>query len=299
MSRTIVVPLISARLDPQGIAEVAVPVARLLGERTNAEILLLSVIEMPREFGALARIMGVSLEEQQQTWIAERQAYLSSVAERFPGRVVRTDVRLATSASLAILDVVASLPNPILVMASHARAGASRLLLGSVAFRTVHEATCPVILVHPSTSEVTALQKVLIPLDGSSISEQVLARVTEILGPAPLNVHLVHVVAPIADYYSVVEAEYVQSAQDWAAEYLQRVAAPLQAQGHQVTWEFSLGVAAEEINRVAQEQGVDLIAMATHGRAGAGRVLYGSVAEQVLHTARKPLLLIRPVMREA
>ena len=44
---------------------------------------------------------------------------------------------------------------------------------------------------------------------------------------------------------------------------------------------------------VAEREGADLIAMASHGRTGLGRVFYGSVAEGILHKADRPLLLIR------
>ena len=52
---------------------------------------------------------------------------------------------------------------------------------------------------------------------------------------------------------------------------------------------------AEEIGRYAQQQQVDLIAMATHGRTGIGGVLMGSVVRDLLHSAQVPLLLLRPV----
>jgi nucleotide-binding universal stress UspA family protein len=53
------------------------------------------------------------------------------------------------------------------------------------------------------------------------------------------------------------------------------------------------GDAATQILRVAQETGCDLIAMGTHGRTGLGRLLMGSVAEQVLRMASCPVLTVR------
>ena len=53
------------------------------------------------------------------------------------------------------------------------------------------------------------------------------------------------------------------------------------------------GDAATEILRVAQEMGCDLIVLGTHGRTGLGRLLMGSVAEQVLRTATCPVLTVR------
>jgi nucleotide-binding universal stress UspA family protein len=44
---------------------------------------------------------------------------------------------------------------------------------------------------------------------------------------------------------------------------------------------------------VAKREGVDLIAIASHGRSGLPRVFYGSVAAGVLHGVNRPLLVIR------
>ena len=53
------------------------------------------------------------------------------------------------------------------------------------------------------------------------------------------------------------------------------------------------GSVAEAIVRAAEEEQIDMIAMATHGRSGLQRAVYGSVAEQVLRSSTKPVLLVR------
>jgi nucleotide-binding universal stress UspA family protein len=53
------------------------------------------------------------------------------------------------------------------------------------------------------------------------------------------------------------------------------------------------GTASEEIVRMADEVGVDLIVMGTHGRTGLSRVLMGSVAELVMRHASCPVLTIK------
>lgn len=54
------------------------------------------------------------------------------------------------------------------------------------------------------------------------------------------------------------------------------------------------GYAAEEILDYAQEKDMDMIVMGTHGRKGIDRVLFGSVAEKVVKSAKMPVLTIRP-----
>ena len=59
-----------------------------------------------------------------------------------------------------------------------------------------------------------------------------------------------------------------------------------------------VGEPAEQIVEYAKQHEVDLIVMTTHGRSGFSRMIYGSVAEQVLHTAPCAILLIRSTAQE-
>ncbi len=54
------------------------------------------------------------------------------------------------------------------------------------------------------------------------------------------------------------------------------------------------GYAAEEIISLAESENADLIIMGTHGRKGIDRILFGSVAEKVVKTARCPVMTVRP-----
>ncbi len=54
------------------------------------------------------------------------------------------------------------------------------------------------------------------------------------------------------------------------------------------------GKAAETIVRVAENQNIDLIVMGTHGRQGFNKLLFGSVANEVVRTAGCPVLTVRP-----
>jgi len=64
--------------------------------------------------------------------------------------------------------------------------------------------------------------------------------------------------------------------------------------GLPVTSKVLIGYAAEEIINRADEEKVDMIVMGTHGRTGIDRILFGSVAEKVVRTAKQPVLTIRP-----
>lgn len=64
--------------------------------------------------------------------------------------------------------------------------------------------------------------------------------------------------------------------------------------GVAVAGRVATGYAAEEIIALADAEGADMIVMGTHGRAGIDRILFGSVAEKVVKSAKCPVLTIRP-----
>jgi len=138
-------------------------------------------------------------------------------------------------------------------------------------------------------------KRVLVALDGSSSAEAVVRFLLEIAGPLDMTLLLLCVVEPIppaAADGAVVVDDFAARRRD-AEEYLAPLAAALRAQGISVTWSVRRGRATEEILAAACESDVDLIAMATHGRTGLGRLLFGSVAEAVLRQAPVPVFMIR------
>ncbi|MFQ5899011.1 MAG: universal stress protein [Candidatus Methylomirabilia bacterium] len=78
-----------------------------------------------------------------------------------------------------------------------------------------------------------------------------------------------------------------------AEKYLAKVAEPLRDKGVRTEWAVRVGMTVETIAAVAGEERVDLIAMATHGRTGLGRLFLGSVADGVVKAAPIPVLLFK------
>ncbi len=77
--------------------------------------------------------------------------------------------------------------------------------------------------------------------------------------------------------------------------FLERTARPLRARGLVVhTAVLTDRQPAHAIVSYAREQGMDLIAMTTHGRGGVHRLLAGSIAEAVLRSSPAPMLMYRP-----
>jgi nucleotide-binding universal stress UspA family protein len=147
-------------------------------------------------------------------------------------------------------------------------------------------------------------QRILVALDGTEIAEQVLPHVealarafgsTLILlrastSPATLMADLsgsVDVAPAIVDPTPILEDEKAE-----IDEYLGQVAGRLRAAGLTVQTDESPGSPASEIVQRAEDLGADLIAMTSHGRGGLGRLIFGNVAESVLHHASCPILLV-------
>jgi nucleotide-binding universal stress UspA family protein len=140
-------------------------------------------------------------------------------------------------------------------------------------------------------------KQMLIPLDGSNVSEQVLPYARSLARKLNLPVELLAVVDVVGLVASLPadEKSNVESliADTWrgSAVFLERISKTFP--------EVSVKCAVEKgrpgevlIEKAAADSGT-LIAMATHGRSGIDRWLLGSVAEKVLHGTRNPLLLVR------
>ncbi|HEY0605015.1 MAG TPA: universal stress protein [Herpetosiphonaceae bacterium] len=145
-------------------------------------------------------------------------------------------------------------------------------------------------------------QRILIPLDGSALAEQIVAPALKLGRPLETEYTLLHVVEPAEPVWWGPFTSPRDPAWDETRRrlmkaqcYLARVARPLLSAGMRVRIRVLMAEqAAPAILSEAQHSGFDLIALATHGRSGLARLLLGSVADTILHRAKTPLLLYRP-----
>jgi nucleotide-binding universal stress UspA family protein len=139
--------------------------------------------------------------------------------------------------------------------------------------------------------------KILVPLDGSAVAEQVLPYVRTLAGGLKIPVELVGVVdvAQLDSHIAAEKGRYldtlIEDSVRCSREYLEGVAQTFP--GANVSFAVEKGGAAEVIIAKAGADNETLITMATHGRSGIDRWLLGSVAEKVLRGSANPLLLVR------
>ncbi|HLO34423.1 MAG TPA: universal stress protein [Anaerolineales bacterium] len=136
--------------------------------------------------------------------------------------------------------------------------------------------------------------RMLVPLDGSKIAENVLPYARNMAGALKVPVQLLGVIE-MSHYTSGARASYLDTLMDAAIrrnqEYLQSAAKTFLVSSVECTVEG--GVPQEVIIAKAAENRGTLIALATHGRSGLNRWLLGSVAEKVLRGASNAVLLVR------
>jgi nucleotide-binding universal stress UspA family protein len=147
-------------------------------------------------------------------------------------------------------------------------------------------------------------EKILVPLDGSELAESVLPHVETIArGCSVVEIILLRVCeAPsiLADYPEGKDKSWEKhvgrmttNAQQQCNIYLGDIEKQLRDQGFNVRTESCLGKPAEEIVNYANQNKVDLIIMASHGRSGVSRWAYGSEADKVLRSSCVPVLLVK------
>ena len=150
-------------------------------------------------------------------------------------------------------------------------------------------------------------KKILVPLDGSELSEGtlsdvitiakgcevpevVLLTVTEALDKSIMEVIDAKVSMDLDQAYEIA-TEKDQAYLDEIVNYLKKIAKILKQNGITTIIEILSGKPAEEILKYSKDNEVDLIVMSTHGRSGFSRVVFGSVADKVLRQSEVPLLL--------
>jgi nucleotide-binding universal stress UspA family protein len=303
MFSKIVVPL-----DGSKVAETALPYARMLAEKLGVMVELLTVID-PAEIELYVADPD-ALTEVVCYHKARFEQYLSKVAKSFSGS--RTECRVERGrAAERIIDAAAESGETLIVMASHGLSGLQRWLLGSVAEKVLRGTSSPLFLVRAgadgAANGLAAPGPVIIPLDGSELSERALAPGLELA--RRLNVEAVLARSfefPTTAYYRA--DDYPPSADKFIPSYRKLVEAMgreareyLDAKVKEISASIPVQIRAEVIEGSAAERIIDLgrstksglIVICTHGRSGFKRWVLGSVAEKVARHADNPVLIIR------
>jgi len=299
MYRSLLVPL-----DGSAFGEQALPFALSIARRAGATVNLVGV-HVPYAFISDEGVTAWSYQ-----WVAElmeqERAYLDGIAAAGP---VPVTAKLLEGPVVAetLQHHATTIGADLIVMTTHGRGPLSRFWLGSVADEVVRRATTPVLLVRPQEGAADlasdpVLKHILIPLDRSTLSEQVLEPALALGSLMQADYTLLHVYGlstdPALDPMSYPLAggtgPSLERMQTDTEAYVAQVAERLKGKGVQVQTQVAQGRhPASAILDAAQNLGVDLIALETHGRRGLTRLLLGSVADKVIRGASVPVLVHR------
>jgi len=302
MYRSLLVPL-----DGSASSERALPIAANIARRSGAT-LRLAYVHIPSGGiyieGMQAADAGARLAQ-----LEGAHAYLEGVRTRMASAFdipIACDV-LDGPVAGAIADHAVAADVDLVIIMTHGREGLARLWLGSVTDALVRWSKAPILALPHAGREfgvesVQGFQRILIPLDGSALSEQILEPVIALGILMQAECILVHVVEPFgfSGYAPLARSARLDVTatarqQSEAQDYLDQVAVYLQS--HKVAVRTRVLIAREPARAIlddARKHGIDLIAMATHGRGGLARLIVGGLPVQVLHHGALPVLLYRP-----
>jgi nucleotide-binding universal stress UspA family protein len=304
MFNKIVVPL-----DGSVLAEKALPYAAQLARIFEAEIVLLR--------GAVAHVYWGDIPPEDSWEVAqEATEYLKVVKalltdpviapslppEKVSFRVVDSDtpVALAETAREAMADLI--------VMTTHGRSGISRLFMGSTAMGVLHATNLPIVLIHPQeqhfdyASEAN-LTNILVTLDGTTGAEAILESVSEFAKVARATLTLLRVVAPVyypspgifsphAYYPPELIDQEINERELEVKQYLAKIQGELTQKGISSRIAVEIGLTTENILNYIAHNKPQMIAMATHARNYLGRLVLGSVADELIRKTNLPVLLV-------
>ncbi len=304
-------------LDGSALAAQVLPYAEMVARSTGATVVLLRVVnpypgELVREGISLYREtddQGGALpssadwEDVLARINSDAQAYLEEMAEtiRSDGVTVETAVRDGDPAECIVAEADRD-AGTLIAMTTHGRTGVGRWLLGSVTDKMVRGGRHPMLITRAQEGGAHPVNRVVLTLDGSDLSEQALPHAAVMAKSLGVGVTVLRAVSlnpygeAFTEYAPInVGQDVAGEMESEAGEYVAARVADLQSEGvADVTGSVVTGYPASVILDEVGDAGDKLVTMATHGRAGMARLLLGSVTDRVVRHSAGPVFVIRP-----
>lgn len=295
-------------LDGSEGSEASLPWAIKLAEDRSLSIMLARVVEYPHMATESWGPGAATVDLYEEVLEAEKEGaadYLQGLRERlqYCGVSIETMV-VCGSPAVALLDLVDQLGVEAVVIASHGHSGLRRLVLGSVAHQLLAHATAPVFLVRadpPDRRRIPSFNRIIVPLDGSVLAERALPAAQEIAGPGA-TLLLVRVASwpdrSLGEGTAgrIRDNEAAAYRVSLAQAYIDRVAETLQGTGLTVETQVIVSESKASVGHhlavAAATANVDALVMSTHGRGGMTGWLLGSVADEVVRSVDRPVLVV-------
>jgi nucleotide-binding universal stress UspA family protein len=286
MWKKILVPL-----DGSDLAELALPYAEELATTFKSEVILLHVSEPSEEH-----------------YRHMHQLYIEEVAQRLRERVRNVSpVVVSGKPADEIIGYAEKNKADIVIMTSHGRSGIMSWATGGIANKLLQAIDVPVLMVRAvkprrKVKRPVLLNRILLPLDGSEAGEAAVSYVAELMSRLESEVILFGVVSSGQHIRSVGGLDYIHYPREQleifekeAEEYLDGVYRRLKRRKGSVKVTIRVGAddVGQEILKFAEEKGVNLIAISSHGHSGIEKWVFGSIANKVVQASKAPVLLVK------
>jgi nucleotide-binding universal stress UspA family protein len=302
--------------DGSLFSEHALPLAASLAQREGVTLQFVRVYE-PIEGIYLHRTGPFAADLDRETMIHVRRQLemtATNLTEKTGLRPLATLLKGPVAES--IIEHASASAADLLVMTTHGRGPLSRIWFGSIADSLVRQSSIPILLVRPQTEAPTydplpTVRRILIPLDGSELSEQAIEPALSLLNAETSELTLVRATPKVmATMYDSVSGRSSDLRKVWleqlqglkreleteAQDYLERIASRLRTGSLKVnTYVIDHDRPAAAILEAASRFAVDAIALTTRGHGRFKRLLLGSVTDKVVRGATMPVLICPPV----
>ncbi|MDG0867781.1 universal stress protein [Candidatus Lucifugimonas marina] len=261
-------------LDGSQLAEMALPIAVSLAEKSGAVLCLVTV--------AGGKPGDLSYDDS--------ELYLEEVSGSFRQSGLDSCFHVGTGAAAdTIVQVVEEEQVDLIVMTTRGRSGIARGILGSVTDAVISEVSIPVYVVRSDNAKnaetnLDTDSSIIVPLDGSELAETALDTAILFAQSALSPIYLLRVI----DENASVESK------DVAGTYLDRLSEKLAKQKVLAIPELMCGHAGESIIRSMNRRPGSVVVMTTRGAGGLTRWMRGSVADWLIHRAPGPIMIVSP-----
>lgn len=259
--------------DGSSDAKAAVAWMACLPLPPDREVMVITVVEPPRRFGA--RRDGS--EDLPEALVVEARRVADDTASRLLGGRTSTGRVVEGDPCDQIVATAGTWGADLIVLGARGLGAIREILLGSVSLGVVRQAPCPVLVCKGPPRTV---RTVAVALDGSEPARQALSWVARLPLASTLRVQLVGV-AIDAEHRARLETELAEAAQE-ASAHVAEVAVTIES-----------GEPSDHILQEVERTGSDLVVVGARGVGTATRLLLGSVSESVLRRAGCPVLVVR------
>ena len=290
-------------LDGSKTAETVLPLARCFARSLQVPVELLAVVDIAEMARSVAADHGAIFHTLVDDASRRFEDYLERTAKNFPSGKVHWTVQRGNAAE-AIIEAAQAKKQTLIAMATHGRSGLDRWLVGSVTEKVLRGASNSTLVVRAKEEknpawEMATLKRVIVPLDGSELSERILPYVDELAKDLDLQLTLIRVYGGLLaagdGFYNPAQIDaFIARQRAESVTYLANKTEDIKRKGlSKVTFAAKEGLDADEIIAMARETPDTLIAMCTHGRSGVQRWALGSVTETVVRHSENPVLVVR------